>query len=242
MSEVRRCRACAAAALIAVQEWDRSTNTFGLETSRTRGGGGVDWVCQACGAGHTVHDPGVLQLVWLPMGLMLAGIGLLLVGCAGLSSLWAAALGVGLGLLGAGLIWQVAGPFVWRAGHPVVVGAPTPEVRHPLLVSYRRCRCGAPARCVRATAESTNGIHTGTEYEHACDACGATFVAASPLQLAVLLLSGAVITPCAALFLPPEDTTDVVAALFAGGVGALTSALALRRGWTTLRHPRVAPP
>lgn len=241
MSTVRRCGACGAASMIAVREWDRSTSTYGFETSRTAGGGGLDWVCQGCGAGHTVHDPGVFQVLWLPMGLMVGGMGVL-VGCLGLTSLWAAGIGGGMALLGGGLIWQVAGPFVWRLRHPVVADAPEPEVKHPQLLLYRRCSCGKPARCVRATAESTNGIRTGTEYEHACESCGASFVVGSPLHLLVLLATGVAILAASALFLPPDDTSDTVAALVAGVLGGFMTILGVRRVWTTWSHPLVAPP
>lgn len=205
MSEVRRCRHCGEAAAVSVRDW-QGTAFFGLvNTGRVPR---RDFVCQACGA-HFAVEPWVLRLL---AGILIAPQMLFIGAVVGVSGLAVVlsdpAFGLALGTLGAVIAtasavfggWAVGAAWVART-RPVVADAPEPELRYRLSDPVRRCACGQAVPCTQVTANTANGLPTGTEYTYGCDACGREFVVESPWGQIMTMISSTVALGLGALLL-----------------------------------------
>lgn len=161
---VRRCRACGKPAVLLETAWQHST--YGAQSGYSTD----EWRCQDCGAGFVIRPwPRLL-------GLAIAGV-LLIPTCIGIPFL--------------GLAW-----WRWKQDdwNPPVPGAKPPERRFRSGPKPRVCaQCGWSAPAARITAHTHNGLPTGTEYEHECIKCGATFTIESWWGMCFSAMSGSAI-------------------------------------------------
>ncbi len=236
---VRRCAKCGEAAMLSARLW-KETALLGLvETGHVRR---EDFVCQRCGAVFALRPTGkrllLAAMFGVPMGCMgiMGLIGGLIAGLAE-GNFGGIVLGLILLPLAAGVTRWILDPWVKLRRHPVVEGAPVPEVRFRLTEAPRRCSCGVPAP-VTGIVKDTLGL----ERTHTCPVCQSQFTVDNALGSVMTTAVSAGVLALGAFLLTTAPGEGAVAWVISGGVallgvGGLT--VAAVRLINRLRHPVV---
>jgi DNA-directed RNA polymerase subunit RPC12/RpoP len=246
---VRRCRRCGEPTVIVINRWEGRRLFRLLPTGRAAR---TDHRCQTCGAAFSLQPYLLLRFAvgsFVGVQLTLTGVIGSVGACVALFTqgpVVALLLAVlAAGTLGLGLLVArfVAGPQVQAWLNPLVPGAVMPELHLGPPEDRRTCSCGHPARCMRVTAHTTNGLPTGTDRTYACDACGTQFEV--PDGWAVVFRTGAtaflgtILVVLASLTPLRELTGSDITCLAVLGLGTLGGCFLATLGLVQLlRHPR----